>query len=235
MKFMAARKCDDGRRLRRLESQAGARSSVAIKPVRRWVPGLSRALFLSRAACFTGPGRPAHLAFYDHTCVRVFRPLPLVPPSIPSIHPLHPVLPPETTPAHSHVVDDAKSNDGILRFPRTARGEAEVEGGGAVAYLEIRKRRCPGIHFRCTFSKVFKIWHIFTLKISTFFHLQREGDRRKGPGAASQHDRYRPTGSKSVFGIGIGDGGRGHLPSPKKQSGKIFFGQMIIFIHQSQW
>ena len=28
---------------------------------------------------------------------------------------------------------------------------------------------CPGVHFRCTFSKVFKIWHkhIFTLNIGT--------------------------------------------------------------------
>ena len=42
------------------------------------------------------------------------------------------------------------------------------------------KRGCTEVHFRYTFSKVFKILHIFTLKLVQFFQLQRWG-RRKAP------------------------------------------------------
>jgi len=35
-----------------------------------------------------------------------------------------------------------------------------------LAYLEIWKGECPGLHFRCTFSKVFKIYHKF------YFHIK---------------------------------------------------------------
>ena len=44
-------------------------------------------------------------------------------------------------------------------------------------------KRGAGVYFRCTFSKVFELWHIFTLKISRkfCFHLQRWGGQAQAP------------------------------------------------------